>query len=76
LGAVGFMLPSAPVVAVCSAPMMPPELSEAWIADCASDSQLPDVLDAMLRLGIAVTPHPDFRLAPGVRNCRIPLNEN
>jgi len=57
-------LPSAPLAAVCNAPMMPPELCEAWIADCASASQLLDVLDAMLRLGIAVMPHPGLSLAP------------
>ena len=32
---------------LCSAPIMPPELSALWIADCASASQLDDVLDAM-----------------------------
>jgi hypothetical protein len=32
---------------VCSAPIMPPELSALWIADWASDNQLDEVLEAI-----------------------------
>ena len=33
--------------AVCSAPIMPPELSALWMADCASDSQFDEVLETI-----------------------------